>query len=87
MIGPAVGAVVATVRHAITHHRIVLRAHAATAVASGRLAWFALGAATPWTTTARKVFAAAIGADATLRAPGAGQHSESSNGFDDEFEG
>ncbi|MFY9344181.1 MAG: A/G-specific adenine glycosylase [Planctomycetota bacterium] len=63
-----VGPVIATVRHAITHHRIVLRAHAATVRRRGRLQWFPLGPDTPWTTPARKVFAAAIDGDASLRA-------------------
>lgn len=53
-----VGAVVATVRHAITRHRIVLRAHAATVRTLGHLAPFPLGDDTPWTTPSRKVFAA-----------------------------
>ena len=54
-----VGPVLATVRHGITHHRITLRAHAATARATGGLAYYDCGEATPWTTTARKVFRAA----------------------------
>ncbi len=57
-----VGDAVAVVRHAITHHRITLTAHAATVRHRGRLEWFAVGGDTPWTTPARKVFDAAIGA-------------------------
>lgn len=57
-----VAGVVATVRHAITHHRIVLRAHAATLQRPGRLQWFPLDGDTPWTTPARKVFRAAAAA-------------------------
>ncbi|MFN9332973.1 MAG: A/G-specific adenine glycosylase [Planctomycetota bacterium] len=63
--------VVATVQHAITHHRITLRAHAATAAtptAIGALRGHALDGDTPWTTPSRKVFRAALGADGTLRA-------------------
>jgi A/G-specific adenine glycosylase len=56
-----VGEAIAVVRHAITHHRIMLTAHAATMRQRGRLAWFPLGGDTPWTTPARKVFRAAIG--------------------------
>ncbi len=62
-----IGPVIATVRHAITWHRIVLHAHAATVRRRGRLQWFPLGPDTPWTTPARKVFAAATDDDA-LRA-------------------
>ena len=58
------GDVVATVRHAITHHRITLHAHAATARRSGRLKWFRLGDETPWTTPSRKVFRGARGLEA-----------------------
>ncbi|MFN3243009.1 MAG: A/G-specific adenine glycosylase [Planctomycetota bacterium] len=47
----------AAVRHAITHHRISLHAHAAELRKRGRLRWFARDAQTPWTTPARKVFA------------------------------
>jgi A/G-specific adenine glycosylase len=54
-----VGAELVRVRHAITHHRIELHAHAATLRQRGRLQWFPLAATTPWTTPARKVFAAA----------------------------
>lgn len=54
-----VGPVLATVRHGITHHRITLQAHAATARATGGLDYYDCGEATPWTTTARKVFRAA----------------------------
>lgn len=56
-----VGAVLATVRHAITHHRIALHAHAATARAIGNLEWFGLGPETPWTTPSRKVFGRVLG--------------------------
>jgi A/G-specific adenine glycosylase len=66
-----VAGVVATVQHAITCHRITLRAHAATATAPaalGALRWHALDGDTPWTTPSRKVFRAALGADGTLRA-------------------
>lgn len=52
-----VGALVATVRHAITHHRITLHAHRATVRRKGRLAWFPRTPDTPWTTPSRKVFA------------------------------
>ena len=58
------GDVVATVRHAITHRRITLHAHAATARRSGRLKWFRLGDETPWTTPSRKVFRGARGLEA-----------------------
>lgn len=63
-----IGAVVATVKHAITHHRITLRAHAAALRTRGRLQWFPLADDTPWTTTARKVFRQALGDDGALRA-------------------
>ena len=62
------GGVLATVRHAITCHRITLRAHAATVQSPGRLGWFPLDDTTPWTTPSRKVFRSALGADGTLRA-------------------
>ncbi len=58
------GAVVATVRHAITHHRITLVAHAAAVRRRGRLDWFDLAGDVPWTTPARKVFARALAGDA-----------------------
>lgn len=48
----------ASVRHAITHHRITLHGHAAQVVAPGRLQWFSVDAEVPWTTPARKLFAA-----------------------------
>ena len=64
----AVGAVVGTARHAITHHRIVLHAHAASGRRLGRLQWFPLDEATPWTTPSRKLFRAALGVDGGLRA-------------------
>ncbi len=51
-----VGEAVASIRHAITHHRITMTAHAATVRRIGRLQWFSLGSDTPWTTPSRKVF-------------------------------
>ena len=51
---------VATVKHAITHHRITLSAHAAAVHDPGALRWFSLAAETPWTTPARKVFKSAF---------------------------
>jgi A/G-specific adenine glycosylase len=63
-----IGEPVVSVRHAITHHRITLHAHAATAQRRGRLQWFALADDVPWTTPARKVFRAAIGDGGQLRA-------------------
>jgi A/G-specific adenine glycosylase len=62
------GAVVATIKHAITCHRITLRAHAATAAGLGSLRWHPLRDDTPWTTPSRKVFQQALGDDGTLRA-------------------
>ena len=56
-----VGDVLASVRHAITHHRITLHAHAIAVRDPGRLAWFPIGESTPWTTASRKVFGAALG--------------------------
>ena len=53
------GALLATVRHGITHHRITLCAHAATASSLGSLQFYERDENTPWTTTARKVFRAA----------------------------
>ncbi len=64
----SVGSVVASVRHAITHHRIELHAHAATGKSLGTLGWFAVDQATPWTTPSRKVFLAALGADGVMHA-------------------
>ncbi len=52
------GPVTATVKHAITHHRITVRAHTGELRRRGRLQWFPLATTTPWTTPARKVFAA-----------------------------
>jgi A/G-specific adenine glycosylase len=47
----------ARVRHAITHHRITLHAHAATGRVGGSIAIYGPGdPAVPWTTPARKVF-------------------------------
>lgn len=63
-----VGAVIASVRHAITHHRITVHAHAGAVARAGSLQWFPLGEGTPWTTPARKVFRRAIGADGTMPA-------------------
>lgn len=56
-----VGAVVATARHAITHHRIVVHAHLGTVRERGRLAWQPIAGDTPWTTPSRKLFAKALG--------------------------
>jgi A/G-specific adenine glycosylase len=53
-----VDAELVTVRHAITHHRIVLHAHAATVRTLGSLAWWPLAPEVPWTTPSRKVFRA-----------------------------
>ena len=55
------GPVVARIRHAITHHRIVLQAHAATAENCGQLAWFPATADVVWTTPSRKVFRQVFG--------------------------
>ena len=63
-----VGAVVATVRHAITHHRIELHAHAASVKQRGRLGWFPIDDGTPWTTASRKIFRQALGSDGKLSA-------------------
>lgn len=62
------GPVVATVAHAITHHRITLHAHAATVRKPGRLQWLPADESTPWTTPSRKVFRAALGQGGALRA-------------------
>jgi len=56
-----VGAVVATARHAITHHRIVAHAHLGTVRERGRLDWHPIAGDTPWTTPSRKLFAKALG--------------------------
>lgn len=54
----AIGLPLATVRHAITHHRITLVAHAAEAMGRGSLqAHLPDDPEVPWTTLARKVFA------------------------------
>ena len=58
------GPVVATVRHAITHHRITFVVHGAEAIDRGRLQWFRLDGPTPWTTPARKVFRKTAGSEA-----------------------
>lgn len=63
-----VGAVVASVRHAITHHRIELHAHAASVKQRGRLRWFPIDDRTPWTTPSRKIFRQALGVDGKLSA-------------------
>ena len=63
-----IGPVVATVRHTITHHRIVVHAHLAQVREAGSLSWFALDAVTPWTTPSRKVFARALETDCGPRA-------------------
>jgi len=55
-----VGAVVASVRHTITHHRIELHAHAASVKRRGRLTWFPIDDRTPWTTPSRKIFRQAL---------------------------
>ncbi len=52
----AAGQEVASIQHAITHHRITLHCHAATVQRKGQLDWFSLAAETPWTTPSRKVF-------------------------------
>ncbi|MBL8723535.1 MAG: A/G-specific adenine glycosylase [Planctomycetes bacterium] len=57
------GPVLASIRHAITHHRITVHGHAGTANNVGRLNWLPLDATTPWTTIARKLFAAVLGSD------------------------
>jgi A/G-specific adenine glycosylase len=56
-----VGAVIARIGHTITHHRIQLHAHAATVRDRGRLEWFPLDEASPWSTPARKVFRQVFG--------------------------
>lgn len=54
----------ASVRHAITHHRITLCGHAAEALDPGRLQWFSVDPEVPWATPARKLFAATfLGSD------------------------
>jgi len=63
----ATGQEVASIKHAITHHRITLHCHAATVQRKGRLDWFSLAAKTPWTTPSRKVFSRADKSD-TLEA-------------------
>lgn len=55
------GAVLATVRHSITHHRITVHGHAGTLRDRGSLQWLAPDDRTPWTTIARKLFAKALG--------------------------
>ncbi len=57
------GPVLASVRHTITHHRITVHGHAGSARDPGQLRWLPLGSATPWTTIARKLFAAVLGAN------------------------
>jgi A/G-specific adenine glycosylase len=51
-----VGPPLASIRHAITHHRITFVVHSATATHRGRLQWFPVDESTPWTTPSRKVF-------------------------------
>lgn len=63
-----IGAELASVRHAITHHRITVHAHAATVQAIGHLQWFPLQTSVPWTTPSRKVFGKALGTDGALQA-------------------
>lgn len=63
-----VGAELTSVRHAITHHRITVYAHAGAVRRRGALDWFPLHATTPWTTPARKVFRRTFGADGTMPA-------------------
>jgi A/G-specific adenine glycosylase len=63
-----VGPALTRVAHAITHHRIVLHAHAAVVRDRGRLDWFGLDETTPWSTPARKVFRQLLGADGTMQA-------------------
>ena len=63
-----VGDVVASVRHAITHHRIELHAHVARVKQRGRLSWFPIDDETPWTTPSRKIFRLALGVDGKLSA-------------------
>jgi hypothetical protein len=63
-----VGAVVASVRHAITHHRIELHAHAASVKRRGQLRWFPIDDTTPWTTPSRKIFRQALGVDGKVSA-------------------
>jgi A/G-specific adenine glycosylase len=62
-----VGAVVATARHAITHHRIVVHAHTLVVREPGRLTWVPLADDAPWTTPSRKLFRAALGGPGTTR--------------------
>jgi hypothetical protein len=60
--------VVASVRHAITHHRIELHAHAASVKRRGQLRWFPIDDTTPWTTPSRKIFRQALGVDGKVSA-------------------
>jgi hypothetical protein len=50
-----------SIRHTITHHRITFVAYAGSVADHGRLQWFPLDEATPWTTLSRKVFGATTG--------------------------
>ncbi|MBX3464360.1 MAG: A/G-specific adenine glycosylase [Planctomycetes bacterium] len=63
-----IGPVLASVAHAITHHRIRLHAHAAVVRTRGRLEWFPLDDATPWSTPARKLFRRLLPADGRSQA-------------------
>jgi hypothetical protein len=56
-----VGQELASVKHAITHHRIRLIAHAAVVRAAGRLSWFGVDDEVPWVTAARKMFRVCAG--------------------------
>lgn len=56
-----VGEPIASVRHAITHHRITMHGHGGQLHKKGSLQWFSLGEDVPWTTPSRKVFAKASG--------------------------
>lgn len=56
-----VGPGLTSIRHTITHHRITFVAYAGSVADHGRLQWFPLDEATPWTTLSRKVFGATTG--------------------------
>lgn len=59
-----IGPVLASARHAITHHRITVHGHAATATHRGTLVWFPRSVDTPWTTPSRKLFSVLSASDA-----------------------